>query len=83
MQETQVQSLSLEGSLEEEMATHSSVLAWKIPRPEESDELQSMGLQKVRHDWVCTHRQLSRLIAKMVEAPAGLSAAMGLPIEIL
>ena len=36
--------------LEKEMATHSSTLAWKIPRTEEPGRLQSMGLQKVRHD---------------------------------
>ena len=37
-------------SLEKEMATHSSILAWKIPWLEEPDRLQSMGLQRVRHD---------------------------------
>ena len=39
-----------EDSLEEEMATHSSVLAWRIPRTEEPGGLQSMGSQRVRHD---------------------------------
>ena len=43
MQETWVQSLGWEDPLEEEMATHSSTLAWKIPRMEESGRLQSMG----------------------------------------
>ena len=38
--------------LEEGMATHSSSLAWRIPWTEESGGLQSMGLQRVRHDWV-------------------------------
>ena len=42
-----VQSLGWEDPLEEEMATHSSILAWKIPRTEEPGELQSMGLQGV------------------------------------
>ena len=37
-------------SLEKEMATHSSILAWKIPWTEEPDKLQSMGSQRVRHD---------------------------------
>jgi len=37
---------------EKEMATHSSILAWRIPWTEEPDGLQSMGLQRVRHDWV-------------------------------
>ena len=43
--ETQVQSLGQEDPLEKEMATHSSILAWKIPWTEEPDRLQSMGLQ--------------------------------------
>ena len=45
-QETQVQSLGGEDSLEKEMATHSSFLAWEIPSTEEPGRLQSMGLQK-------------------------------------
>ena len=56
MQETQVWSLGQEDPLEEEeMATHSSILAWKIPRTEEPGVLRSMGLQKVRHDWATAH----------------------------
>ena len=46
MRETQAQSLGWEDPLEKEMATHSSILAWKIPWSEESDRLQSMGLPK-------------------------------------
>ena len=46
MQETQVQSLSQEDALEKEMATHSSILAWKIPWTEEPGGLQSTGLQE-------------------------------------
>ena len=50
-QETWVQSLGQEDSLGEEIATHSSILAWKIPWTEESGGLQeSMGLQRVEHD---------------------------------
>ena len=49
-QETWVQSLGGEDPLEEEMATHSSILAWEIPRTEEPGGLQSMGSQRVRHD---------------------------------
>ena len=45
----QIQSLGLEDPLEEEMATHSSILAWRIPWTEEPGGLQSMGLQRVRH----------------------------------
>ena len=48
--ETWVQSLRQEDPLEKEMATHSSALAWKIPRTEEPGRLQSMGSQRVRHD---------------------------------
>ena len=51
MWETQVQSLGQEDLLEKEMATHSSVLAWKIPWAEEPGRLQSMGSQRVRHNW--------------------------------
>ena len=50
MQETQVRSLGQEDSLEKGMATHSSILAWRIPWTEEPGRLQSMGSQRVRHD---------------------------------
>ena len=50
MQETQVRSLGQEDPLEEGMATHSSILAGKIPWTEETGELLSMGLQKVEQD---------------------------------
>ena len=50
MQETGVQSLGGEDLLEKEMATHSSILAWKIPWMEEPDRLQSMGSQRAGHD---------------------------------
>ena len=50
VQETWVQSLGQEDRLEKEMATHSSMLAWKIPWTEEPDRLQSMGSQRVGHD---------------------------------
>ena len=46
----QVQSLGWEDPLEEVMATHSSILAWRIPRTEEPGGLQSIGLQRVGHD---------------------------------
>ena len=49
-QETRVWSLGQEDPLQEEMATHSSILAWKIPWTEEPGELCSIGLQKVRRD---------------------------------
>ena len=50
MQETWVQSLGQEDSLEEGMVTHSSILAWRIPWTEEPGGLQSMGSQRVGHD---------------------------------
>ena len=50
MQEMQVQSLGWEHSLEEGMATHSSIIAWRIPWTEESGGLQSMGWQGVGHN---------------------------------
>ena len=52
MWEARVQSLGQEYLLEKEMAAHSSILAWKIPWTEEPGWLQSMGSQRVRHDWV-------------------------------
>ena len=54
MQETWVQSLGWEDPLEKDMATHSSILAWRIPWTEKPGVLQSMGSQRVGHDWV-TH----------------------------
>ena len=51
MQETQVWFLGWADPLEEEMAIHSSTMAWKIPWTEEPGRLQSMGLQRVGHDW--------------------------------
>ena len=50
MQETPIRSLGWEDPLEEEMAAHSSILAWKIPRTAEPGRLPSMGSQRVGHD---------------------------------
>ena len=50
VQETRVRSLGQEAPLEKEMATHPSVLAWRIPWTEEPGGLQSTGSQRVRHD---------------------------------
>ena len=49
MQETQVRSLGQEDPLEKKMATHSNILAWRIPWTEKPSGLQSMGSQRVRH----------------------------------
>ena len=50
MQETWVQSLVWQDSLEKEMASHFSIFAWRIPWTEEPGRVQSMGLQRVRHE---------------------------------
>ena len=50
MQDTQVESLGQKGPLENRMATHSSILAWRIPWTEAPGRLQSMGLQRVRQE---------------------------------
>ena len=55
MQETWAWSLHPEDPLERGMATHFSILAWRIPWTEEPGRLQSMGLQRVRRDWARTH----------------------------
>ena len=52
VKESRVWSLGLEDPLEEEMASHSSLLAWKIPCAKKPDRLQFMGWPRVRHDWV-------------------------------
>ena len=52
-----VQSLGLEDHLKEGMATHSIILAWRIPWTEEPGALQSMGSQRVRHDLLTKHQQ--------------------------
>ena len=55
MWETWVWSLGCEDPLEEEMATHSSILVWRIPWTEESGGLQSMGSWRARHNWATKH----------------------------
>ena len=55
MQETWVLSLGPEDPLEKEIATHSSILTWRIPWTEEPGRLQYMGLQRVRNDWASEH----------------------------
>ena len=72
IQETWIQSLGWEDPLEEGMATHSSILAWRIPWTEEPGGLQSMGLQRVGHDWMTkhsTHRVLARKCTKKKRDP--------------
>ena len=61
MQETQVRSLGQENPLEKRMAIHSSIPAWRIPWTEEPGGLQSMGSQRVGHDWVTNTPQTPSL----------------------
>ena len=60
IEETQVRSLSQEDPLEEEVATHSSILAWEIPWTEEPNRLQSKGSQRAGPDWVTVHTYTSQ-----------------------
>ena len=52
MQETRVQSLGWEDLLKNEISTHFSILTWRIPWTEEPGRLQSMGLQRIGHNWI-------------------------------
>ena len=68
MQETpemQVRFMGWEDPLEKGMVTYSSILAWKILLPEEPGGLQYIGLQKVKHDWVCTHDGMIARVYKL------------------
>ena len=67
LQETQVRFLGREDTLEEEMASRSSILAWKIPWREESGELQSMGSQRFGHD-LATEQQLGTAVHSSILA---------------
>ena len=68
--ETQVQSLGWEDPLEKEMATHFSTLAWNIPWTEKPGRLQSMGSQRVGHDWATSlHLGYTRFSQKIGRVP--------------
>ena len=67
MLETQVWSLGQEDALEEGMAVHYIILAWRIPRTEESGGLQSLGSQRVRHDWVSEHAHMHPHVSDSVK----------------
>ena len=58
MQEMRVQSLGRKDPLEKEMVAHSSILAWEIPWTEETGGLQSIGSQRVGHDWAIEQQPL-------------------------
>ena len=77
IQETQemwVWSLGQKDPLEEEMATHSSIFAWRIPWTEEPGELQSIGSQRVEHDWVTEHTCISQPIKPFRKLPTVISS---------
>ena len=61
MQEMQDQSLGQEDPLEKQMATHCSILAWRIPWTEEPGGLQSMGSQRVGHDLVSKQQRHTKV----------------------
>ena len=64
MQETWVVSLGWKDPLEKEMATHSGIFAWKIPRTEETGRLHIVHkVAKIKHDWAHTHRKEERVKA--------------------
>ena len=67
MRETWVWALAWEDPLEKEMAIHSSTIAWKIPWTEEPGRLQSMGSQRVGHDWV-TSLSLSPILVHFTDS---------------
>ena len=76
MQETSVQYQGWEDPLEKGMATHSSILAWRNPWTEKPGGLQSMGSQRVRHDWLTKHTLINIMMTmikkkKTVTFPTG------------
>ena len=87
IQEMQVWSLGWEDSLEEEMTTHSSILAWRTPWTEEPGGLQSMGSQRVGHDWATKHSTAHPSPLCHLGSPKnqlwGCVTTLGPPIEIL
>ena len=78
-QETWVWSSGQEDPLEEEMATHASILAWRIPWTEEPGGLQATGLQRAGHDWATehTHRTRQDLFCTFIQFPLFLPPASG------
>ena len=84
MQEIQVWFLGREDPLEKGMATHSSILAWRIPWTEEPGRLQSTGLQTVGHDWMTNtyrHIYITENMAKLRSGSKGFSEEMMLELR--
>ena len=70
--ETQVRTLGQEDPLEKEMATHSSIPAWRIPWTVEPDRLQLVGSQRVGHNWVTSLSFWASLVAQLVKNPSAM-----------
>ena len=77
-----VRSLGREDPPKEEMATHSSILVWRRPWTEEPGRLQSMGLQRVRHDWAHTHTSKAQLLQKSLKSRSSKGWGVGFELEI-
>ena len=75
MQETWVQSLGWEDPLEKEMTSYSSVLAWRIPWTEEHGELQSVGLQRLGHDWATDRESAGTMLFSLKYSSDDIAAA--------
>ena len=85
MRETQVRSLGWEDPLEKEMATHSSILAWRIPWTEEPGRLQSTGLQRVGHDWATSLHFVAGSLEKQessIKTPISALLTMPKPLTV-
>ena len=80
MLETQVWSLGGDNPLEKEMATHSSILAWEISHPEEPGGLQSVGLQRVEHNWATKQQNGQNLLCLPVSLPSSCTLTLGLAL---
>ena len=76
MREAWVQSLGREDLLEKEMATCSSILAWKIPWMEDPGRLQAMGSQRVRHHWATSLHFCFLCACSLIEQPSLLSSPL-------
>ena len=79
MQETQVRSLGWEDNLEKEMATHSSILVWKVPHTEEPSRPQSMGSQRVWHYWATSLHFTSQVALVIKNPPANAGDVGSIP----
>ena len=80
MRETWIRSLGWEDPLEKEVATHSNILAWRIPWTEEPGGLQSMGLQRVGHDWATFTFTITAYVTYVLSACGSLNLHTYIPM---